>query len=147
MRLIIDILKFSNIFFHNTGQTDIIDIFGIHGNGIDKITLYTSHSGNVINILCGSSLPGVDINWLLPNGTKVGISDRDILEGYIANGTSALQFRRITLCISDLYICRANQTVTGMVQQRTLKVKVNSKFLTMLIVAKAFCISMSHLVY
>ena len=80
-----------------------------------------------ISILCGSNLPGVDINWFFSNGTNIGIGNRDIYEGDFSNGTSALLFRRRTLCVGGLYICRANQTSTGRMQQRTLKVTVDSE--------------------
>ena len=112
-----------------TGQTDIINLFGIHGDGIDKVAITTSYSAPGVGALCGSNLPGVEINWLFSNGEKVGIGNRDVHEGHFANGTSILQFGLVTLCDSGLYICRANQTATGKVQQRTLKVKVNRELL------------------
>ena len=90
-----------------------------------KVTINTYYSRTGFDVLCGSDLPGVEINWLFPNGTKVGVGNRDVHECHFANRTSILQFGLVNLCNRGLYICRANQSATGKVQQRTFKVKVN----------------------
>ncbi len=111
-----------------TGQTDIIDFFGLNGNNDrDKITVnsYTS-----LSVFCGSSLTNVKVDWFFSNGTKVGISNRNVREGHFNNGTTVLQmgrFGRLTACDVDTYICRANQTTTGRAQQKTVTVIYNSK--------------------
>ena len=105
------------------GQTDIIDFFGISGNdNRDKATI-GSYSSLVV--FCGSQLSGVKFDWYFSNGTKVGTANRNVREGHFDNGTAVLQigrFGRVTSCDADTYVCRANQTATSRVQQKTFKV-------------------------
>jgi len=118
---------FYDIFF--VGQTDIIDFFGVSGNDKrDKITLYSSSS---LMVFCGSQQTGVNFDWFFSNGTKVGTANRNVREGHYANGTTVLQigrFGRVTWCDADTYVCRANQTATGRVQQKTFKVTYYCEF-------------------
>ena len=124
-----DIMKQKYIIFLNTGYTDIINTFGLFGDQSDRATLYT-YRRNEPSIFCGSSLPGVEIDWFFSNGTKVGISNRNIREGHYSNGTTILQFGIISVCdTADLYTCRANQSATGKVQQRTFNIQVNCELL------------------
>ena len=112
-----------------TGHSNIIDIFGIKGNGFDRVTLLT-YTGYSATILCGSSLPGVVLGWYFSNGTSVGNKNRNLREGNLVNGTRALQFGTfsgVSPCDSGVYICRANLTHSAKAEQRPFKVTVNSK--------------------
>ena len=58
---------------------------------------------------------------------KVGISNRNIHEGHYSNSTT---IGTISVCdTADLYSCRANQSETGRVQQRTFNIQVNCELL------------------
>lgn len=115
------------------GQTDIIDFFGINGNNLDRITLYSFSRS--VNVFCGSSLPNPKVHWFYSNGTKIGSSNRHLREGVFSNGTSVLQIgneRRLTVCDGGTYTCRANITNSKgveRVQQKTFKLVFNSMYL------------------
>lgn len=112
------------------GHRDIINFFGLNGNGLDRGIVTERQSD--IHILCGSSLEGVQLDWYFSNGTKVGITNRNIREGHFPNGTTSLQIasdRRVTPCDSGVYSCRARQVnnETERTEQKTFTLTVGSK--------------------
>lgn len=112
-----------------SGHTDLINIFGINGDGLDKVTQFTSRDED-IHILCGTSVKGVQLDWFFSNGTKVGNKNRNIREGHFRNGTASLQIasdRRLSPCDSGVYICRANQTAMRQVEQKTFTLIIDSE--------------------
>ncbi len=112
---------------HFLGQTDIISNFGVYGNGMDRVTVYSYSRG--INIFCSSTVRSTQIDWLYLNGSKVGVDNLNVREGHYGNGTSVLMIGRfgvIALCDAGTYICRANSSVGA--QQKTFKVIYNCKF-------------------
>ena len=81
-------------------------------------------------MLCGATAEGVQLDWFFENGTKVGISNRNVRKGHFENGTASLQIasdRRLSLCDSGVYACRANQSSTGRVEQKTFTLRVGCK--------------------
>ncbi len=104
----------SYILSTSTDFIPFITKFGIYGNGIDKVRQYSY--GRTIRVLCGSSVSGVSIDWYFSNGTKVGITNRQLREAHYANGTAVLEIglgRRLNLCDAGTYVCVANKSDGG----------------------------------
>ena len=119
----------STVYMYILGHEDIITLFGINGDGLDRATRFTSSSN--IHVLCGAIADGVQLDWFFENGTKVGTSNRNVREGHFENGTASLQIasnRRVSPCDAGVYACRANQSATERVEQKTFKLTVGSKF-------------------
>lgn len=112
-----------------TGHKDIINFFGLNGDGLDRSVTFSFRRN--IHILCGSSLEGVQLDWFFSNGTKVGNTNRNVREGHFRNGTASLQIasdRNVGPCDSGMYSCRANQSGSGRVEQRTFTLTVDREF-------------------
>lgn len=100
----------------------------MNGDGLNRATAH-SHERN-IHILCGTSSPGVQLDWFFSNGTKVGVSNRNVREGHFPNGTVSLQFgshRTLSPCDSGIYTCRANQSNGSRVEGKTFTLTIDSK--------------------
>jgi hypothetical protein len=96
----------------SSGFDPIIVGFGIDGKGLDKDKAFTSQTN--LRIHCSPSHPANStVDWFFSNGTKVGITDRNIREGHYANGTTVLQIandRRLSYCDAGVYTCKVNTT-------------------------------------
>ncbi len=125
---------FANILRTHTiaGETDVINLFGINGNDLDRVTLYSFSQS--VNVLCGSKYKNANIDWFHANGSKVGIINRHLREAHFSNGTVILQIgneRRLTPCDAGIYSCRANATTEEgivKVQQKNFKLTFNSEW-------------------
>ena len=94
---------------------------------MDRVVRFTYQRRLVAH--CSTGKPNVQIDWFFENGTKVGITDRNLREGHYPNGTTVLQIavsRRFNPCDGGVYICVANDTV-GNVERRNFSLTINSK--------------------
>lgn len=81
-------------------------------------------------MLCGATEDGVQLDWFFENGTKVGTTNRNVREGHFENGTASLQIasdRGLSPCDAGAYVCRANQSATGRVEQKVFNFMIGSE--------------------
>ncbi len=111
-----------------TGAEPIINRFGLNGDNLDR--LIRSIFQNNLNIHCGSSRNNVQIDWLAPDGEKIGSSDRNRRVGRFSNGTAVLQiaaFRRLTSCDGGIYMCVATVPGTQEMMQKAFTLFIGCK--------------------
>ena len=61
----------------------------------------------------------------------MGNNNRNIREGHFRNGTTSLQFgsdRTLSPCDSGVYTCRANQSETRRIEEKTFKLTIDSEY-------------------
>ena len=117
------------------GHKEIINVFGLFGNGLNRGILSTNQMN--IHILCGTSVEGAQLDWFFSNGTKVGNTNLNVREGHFPNGTVSLQIassRRLSPCDGGVYTCRVNISETNQAQEQTYTLTIGSKSSTMITV-------------
>jgi len=111
-----------------SGEGPIIDSFGINGDGLNIAISSTSRRD--VQIHCGSTRPGIVIDWYNSEGVKIGIKDRNLREGHYDNGTTILQVaasRRLSECDGGVYTCIAEEMQTGAIHQRNFTLMIGSE--------------------
>lgn len=97
------------------------------------MTLYPStYRYGRVRIHCtASNATSVQTNWYFPNGTVIGVVDRNFKAGHFSNGSAVLQiaeYRSLSYCDGGNYTCIANSS-SGQLERRTFMLVIDCELL------------------